>query len=196
MTSVEYQRWLETDRCKRSGCAAVAIAGSAFCSPHHEDNLRYDRERKARQRAAHPKRCKGCHGAEDRLPGSKYGPKCLARLQRGFARGRLSSGSESGSAAKLRLKDSDGRLRYHGQGKRGRRPRSDDEFYALKEARREMEAYERGLTFERSPEFAAWSQQQRKTFHVENLGHKARAMRWLRGADIAEDAQADEDGDA
>lgn len=48
-----------------------------------------------------------------------------------------------------------------------------------------MEAFERGLLFEQSAEFASWTQQQRKTFRAENLAHKARAVRWLRGPDIA-----------
>lgn len=188
MTSTEYQEWLGTKHCKR--CDEPAIEGSAYCAPHHEDNLRYDRERKARKMAANPNGCSGCSGDEPRVRGSSYGAKCLARFAARFKR---TSGSTSGSTTKTRIKDADGRLRYHGQGKRGRRPRSDDEFYALKEARREMEAYEAGLQFEQSPEFASWSQQQRKAFHAENLGHKLRAARWLRGPDIADEGNADDD---
>lgn len=58
-----------------------------------------------------------------------------------------------------------------------------------------MEAYERGLVFEQSAEFSSWSQQQRKAFRIENRAHKARAMRWLRGPDIAEGgSESDDDG--
>lgn len=109
--------------CARRLCTVVALEESEFCDEHARQKRQYDAAWIAKRRAgwAKAKRCTNC-GAAKRKRGSVWCAACVIR----DGRIKISSVGQQvvGRAERVAAAtaiDRDGRSRYHGTGKKGRR---------------------------------------------------------------------------
>lgn len=188
MTAAEYERKLLANECKRVGCAAPAVDGSAFCALHRDDDRAYDRDRKAKKREAHPELCCWCLARKAVKRGGRC-RRCIAyRPLKAVVRIGVRIVNE-------RRKDKDGRMRNHGQGKRGRRPRTDDKRWVTREIERHVEAYKRCIAFEDSAEYKQLGQGDKAQHRSGMDAHLAAIRRLTLGPDVAEIAETDDESD-
>lgn len=148
-----YQARKESARCTVEGCRRKACDRSSRCLKHYRAHKRADRAWRQRQRDARRAAGECIDCPPDRIARATEGSsRCLAcRVKRRGLRasdGGVGQGVDpdrSTQIAAATRKHADGRVRYHGQQKRGQQPKAQLNLQDLRHARQDFDGMAAGL---------------------------------------------------
>lgn len=180
----------DTGECLRDGCDDPAASGSNFCVPHRDADRQYQRDYRAKLRRGRRRRkeCLDC-GVKLRAGERTWCKRHrIARNRLGIARpaGVQVGVQKSERIASRTVKGEDGRVRYHGQKRRGQQTHAQLDEQDLGFARREIKRGETGLeTYaaetarSKAGDPQAMPRIQRDGIRSDALGYLERAQRHL-----------------
>lgn len=168
-------------RCTR--CGQPAADDSLLCAPHRDDARAAVRKSKAKSRRARrrQRRCVDCNQRSRTYRCTA----CQIRVNRlrvnNGANKRVDTKRERIAAAtKISTNKSEGgRVRYHGQGKRGRQSGAQLDEQDLRDARKDLEAGTEALGHCQTPAVKTLPKIQRDDVERAALGRLASAGRWI-----------------